>query len=188
MYWSRIRRYQVCVFRSTYPSTLSETVKTKLVGDLGGIHSVLHPVSLTCRICRLAVPTYRKILFVGKHQQKGITKLVLVQHALQFLTGFDDTISVVGVNNEDDALGVLEIMSPKRSDLVLSTDIPHGELNVLVLNSLDVEACQKVRCQSIEDVSQCAHTDGGDRSAKSRSAISPHTEAFHKIRTRSHPT
>jgi hypothetical protein len=31
-------------------------------------------------------------------------------------------------------------MSPKRPDLVLATDIPDGELDVLVVNSLDVEA------------------------------------------------
>lgn len=32
-------------------------------------------------------------------------------------------------------------MPPQRADLVLSSDIPHGEGNVLVLDSLDVEAC-----------------------------------------------
>lgn len=31
-------------------------------------------------------------------------------------------------------------MPPQGADLVLSTDIPHGELNVLVLDGLDVEA------------------------------------------------
>jgi hypothetical protein len=30
-------------------------------------------------------------------------------------------------------------MSPERADLVLASDIPYGELNVLVLDSLDVE-------------------------------------------------
>ena len=29
---------------------------------------------------------------------------------------------------------------PQRADLVLSSDIPHGEVNVLVLDGLDVEA------------------------------------------------
>lgn len=31
-------------------------------------------------------------------------------------------------------------MSPQRSDLVLSSYIPYGELDVLVLDSLDVES------------------------------------------------
>lgn len=31
-------------------------------------------------------------------------------------------------------------MPPERADLVLTTDIPNCELNILVLDSLDVEA------------------------------------------------
>jgi len=104
------------------PSPLSETVKTKLVGDLCGVHGI------------------RQILFVGEDKEHGIPELILVQHALQLLTSFNYTIAIVAVDDEDDALSVLEIMSPERSDLVLSTDIPHCELNVLVLDGLDVEA------------------------------------------------
>jgi hypothetical protein len=32
-------------------------------------------------------------------------------------------------------------MSPEGPNLVLPTDVPYGELDVLVLNGLDVEAC-----------------------------------------------
>jgi hypothetical protein len=39
----------------------------------------------------------------------------------------------------DHNLGVLEVMPPQRTDLVLTTDIPHGERDVLVLDGLDVE-------------------------------------------------
>jgi len=53
--------------------------------------------------------------------------------------GLNNTIAIVAVDNKDDALGVLEVMSPQGSDLVLSTHIPDGELNILVLNSLNVE-------------------------------------------------
>lgn len=83
---------------------------------------------------------YRKILLVGEDKEKSISQLVLVEHALQLLTGLDNTVAIVAVNDEDDTLSVLEVMSPKRTDLVLSSDIPHGELNVLVLDGLDVEA------------------------------------------------
>lgn len=79
-------------------------------------------------------------MLVGEDKQKGIPQLVLVQHALQLLTSLDDTVTIVGVDDEDDTLGVLEVMSPERSDLVLSTDVPHGERDVLVLDRLDVEA------------------------------------------------
>jgi len=108
--------------RLDVPGALSETVKTKLVGDFGSVHGI------------------GKILLVGKHQEEGVTQLIFVEHALQFLTCLDNTVSVIGVDDEDDALGVLEIMPPQRSDLVLTTDIPHCELNVLVLDGLDVEA------------------------------------------------
>jgi hypothetical protein len=83
---------------------------------------------------------YRQILLVGKDQEDGIPELVLVQHALELLSGLNNTIAIVAINDEDDALCVLEVMSPERSDLVLSTDIPHGELDVLVLDGLDVES------------------------------------------------
>lgn len=84
--------------------------------------------------------TYRQILLVGEDEQDGISQLILVEHALELLSGLDDTIPIVAVDDEDDTLGVLEVVPPQRTDLVLTTDIPHGELDVLVLNGLDVEA------------------------------------------------
>jgi hypothetical protein len=86
------------------------------------------------------VKTYGQILLVGEDKQNGIPELILVEHALELLAGLDDTVAIVAVNDEDNTLGVLEVMSPEGTDLVLTTDIPHGELNVLVLDSLDVEA------------------------------------------------
>lgn len=88
--------------------------------------------------------SYRQILLVGENQEQGIPELVLVQHALQLLAGLNDTVSIVAVDHEDDTLGVLEVVSPQGTDLVLSTDIPHGELDVLVLDGLDVESCTEV--------------------------------------------
>ena len=83
--------------------------------------------------------TYGKILLVGEDKEDSITELVLVKHALELLPGLNNTVAIVGVDDEDDTLSVLEVMSPQRTDLVLTTDIPHGELNVLVLDGLDVE-------------------------------------------------
>jgi len=88
----------------------------------------------------LLVRTYGQILLVGEDQEKGIPELILVQHSLQLLTSLNDTVTIVAVNYENDTLGVLEVMPPQRSDLVLTTDIPDSELNVLVLDGLDVEA------------------------------------------------
>lgn len=120
-------------------------MKTKLVCDLGGVHGVLqglisHTDSHFGVSILSLIGTDRKILLVGKDQENGITELILVQHALKFLPSLNNTVAIVAVNNKDDTLGVLEVVPPQRSDLVLTTDIPHGERDVLVLDSLDVEA------------------------------------------------
>lgn len=86
---------------------------------------------------------YRQILLVGKDKEESIPELVLVQHALELLARLDNTVAIVAVDDEDDTLGVLEVMPPQRTDLVLTADIPHGELDVLVLDSLDVETWKK---------------------------------------------
>jgi hypothetical protein len=95
------------------------------------------------------VCAYRQILLVGEDKEKRITEFILVQHALQFFPGFDDTVAIVAVDDENDTLGVLEVVPPEGTDLVLTTDIPHGKLNVLVLDSLDVETCRWPRTVSI---------------------------------------
>jgi hypothetical protein len=40
-------------------------------------------------------------------------------------------------------------MSPQRTNLVLSTDIPHGEGDILVLDGLDVETYVDVLLDSV---------------------------------------
>ena len=94
---------------------------------------------MALRYIVLQEETYGQILLVGEDQQNGVSELILVEHALKLLTSLDNTVAIVAVDDEDDTLGVLEVMSPERTDLVLTTDIPHGELDVLVLDSLDVE-------------------------------------------------
>lgn len=78
-------------------------------------------------------------MLVSENKEKSITELIFIQHALQLFAGLDNTVTVVAVDNKDDTLSVLEVMSPEGTDLVLTTDIPHSKLNVLVLDGLDVE-------------------------------------------------
>jgi hypothetical protein len=85
---------------------------------------------------------YWQILLVRENEEKSVPELVLVKHALQLLPSLDNSVAIIAVNYEDDTLGVLEVMSPQRSDLVLSTDIPNSKLDVLVFHSLDVETLQ----------------------------------------------
>jgi len=82
---------------------------------------------------------YRKILLVGKYQEKSIAEFVFVQHPLQLITCLNHTISIIAIDDENDALGVLEVVTPEGSNLVLSTDIPDCKLDVLVFDRLDVE-------------------------------------------------
>ena len=103
------------------PLAVSDRVQAELVSDLADRHGV------------------GKILLVGEDKENGITELIFPQHLLQLLVGLRDTLTIVGVNNEDETLGVLEVVAPQRTDLVLTSDIPHGEADVLVLDSLDVE-------------------------------------------------
>lgn len=101
-------------------------MQAELVSDLSSVHGV------------------GQILLVGKDEEKSVPELVLVQHALELLAGLDNTIAIVAVDDEDDTLGVLEVVSPQWADFVLASDVPHGELDVLVLDSLDVEACARL--------------------------------------------
>ena len=66
-------------------------METELVGDFSGIHGV------------------RKILLVGEDEEEGVTELILIEHALEFLTGLGYTLAIVGVDHEDNALGILEV-------------------------------------------------------------------------------
>ena len=98
-------------------------MQTQLIRDLGSIHRI------------------RQILLIGENQQQRISELVLVEHTLQLLAGLDDTVAIVAVDDEDDALRVLEVVSPQRPDLVLAADVPDCELDVLVFDCFDVETC-----------------------------------------------
>lgn len=83
--------------------------------------------------------TYRQILLIGKDQKQSIPELIFVQHSLQFFTSLYNSLAIVAINNENNALGILEIVPPKRPNLVLSTNVPYGELDIFVFNGLNVE-------------------------------------------------
>ena len=62
-------------------------------------------------------------------------------------TGHDpgDLSPVVTVHHKDETLGVLEVMSPQRTDLVLTAHIPHSKTDVFVFNCLNVESCKMLK-------------------------------------------
>ena len=78
---------------------LTEGVKSKLVCDFCCVHGV------------------RKILFVSENKEDSIAELVFIEHAVQFIAGFTDTIAIITIHDKDQTLSVLEVMSPKRTNL-----------------------------------------------------------------------
>ena len=48
-------------------------------------------------------------------------------------------IAVRAVNHKDEALGAGVVVSPERSNLILPTDVPDVELDILIGYGLDVE-------------------------------------------------
>jgi hypothetical protein len=81
---------------------------------------------------------HTQYLFLPKF--KSITQhLSIIYYSVQLGSGLIHSVSVSSVNNEYQSLRSSKIVTPQRSDLVLSTDIPNIELDVLVLNSLNIE-------------------------------------------------
>ena len=62
-------------------------------------------------------------------------------HFLELLLGLDDALPVVAVHDEDESLGVLEVVPPQGADLVLTAHIPHSEADVFVFYRLHIETC-----------------------------------------------
>jgi hypothetical protein len=60
---------------------------------------------------------------------------------LQLLLGFDDTLPIVRIDDEDQALSILKVVPPQRADLVLTTDVPYRETDVFVFHGFNVETC-----------------------------------------------
>ena len=71
-------------------------------------------------------------LLVGEDQKHRITHLVFVQHLVQLLARILNAISVVAVNDIDQAVRALVVVAPQRANLVLATHIPNREGQVLV--------------------------------------------------------
>jgi hypothetical protein len=72
-------------------------VKTQLVRNFRSVHGV------------------REILLVGEDKEESIPEFILVQHPLELLPGLRDTLPIVGVDDEDDTLGVLEVYTDRRT-------------------------------------------------------------------------
>ena len=104
------------------PLPVMKAVKPETLCHLGGTHSV------------------GQILLVREDQKDGVTELILTKHAVELVTSCIRTLTIIGIHHKDDAMGILIVVSPQRSDLVLPSDIPHSEANILVLHGFHVES------------------------------------------------
>eukprot|EP00438_Fugacium_kawagutii_P024762 Skav204255 [mRNA] locus=scaffold912:86051:86491:+ [translate_table: standard] len=81
-----------------------------------------------------------QILLVGQNQQHCVLQLLLFKHLVQLFFCILDAVTVRTVHHIDQAICAVKVMAPKSADLVLASHIPHVELNVLVLHSLNIES------------------------------------------------
>ena len=58
---------------------------------------------------------------------------------MEFLFCFVDSLSVLTVNDENKTLGAGVIVSPQWTDLVLASNVPNVELDILICDRLHVE-------------------------------------------------
>jgi len=65
--------------------------------------------------------------------------IIVMHHFLKLLLSLSDPLPIIAVHDKDQALGVLEVMTPKWPDFVLAADVPHSEADVLVFHCLDIE-------------------------------------------------
>lgn len=84
--------------------------------------------------------TARGILLVGEDQQQRVLHFAVVDDLVQLRGSFLHAIRVAGVNHENQSLCTGVVVSPEGSNLILTTDIPDIELDVLVSHAFDIES------------------------------------------------
>lgn len=80
------------------------------------------------------------ILLVGKDQKQRVLHFAIVDNLVQLRASLLEAGGITRVHNEDKALCAGVVVSPERANLVLTADIPHIELDVLIGHALDVES------------------------------------------------
>lgn len=80
------------------------------------------------------------VLLVVVDEESTLTELRSEEDGVEFLTGLSDTLSIRTVDDKDHTVDVVVIVAPQRTDLGLTSNVPDGEGDALVLDCLDVEA------------------------------------------------
>jgi hypothetical protein len=56
------------------------------------------------------------------------------------------TINIIRINNEDQSLSVLAVMSPQSMNSSLTTNLPHIHIDAFADNTFDIETNPSDRC------------------------------------------
>jgi len=59
---------------------------------------------------------------------------------MQLLLRLIYPLSILAIHDEHQALGTCVVVSPKRTDLILPSYVPHVELDILICDGFHVEA------------------------------------------------
>ena len=80
-----------------------------------------------------------KVLFVREDEQHRSIELSLGEQPANLASRLLDSGTIVRVDDKDDGARLCVVVSPQRPNLVLPSDVPYRQADVLALESLDVE-------------------------------------------------
>ena len=87
-----------------------------------------------CAFSPLTNPlTFRQVLLVSEDKNDGVPHLSIVNDPVKFLPGLVYPVSVRTVDHENEPLGAGVVVTPERSDLVLTSNILPWNNNVTLL-------------------------------------------------------
>lgn len=93
------------------------------IGDTCQIQSLEHFISLKGQV---------EVLFVGEDEKWQLGKLLFFHELFKLLDAFVDSFLVGRVNDKDDAVGAVVVVLPVGSDCLLTTDVPHVQLEAVL--------------------------------------------------------
>ena len=82
--------------------------------------------------------TFWQVLFISEYKDDGVPHFPVIDDPVELLPGLVYPVSVSAVHHEDEALGARVVMSPQRTDLVLTS-------NILKIGKLRLDSDQQCR-------------------------------------------
>ena len=73
-----------------------------------------------------------EVLFVGEDEEGHLLQVVFGEQLLERLGAFGEAAVVGGVHHVDEPIRVLVVVLPVGSDCLLTTDVPHVQLEALL--------------------------------------------------------